>query len=169
MYPTSSKLVYNNKDNIPSLTESLYQNKFNQQKIYQKNNKDNVPETDAIVSSPNSVEDEIMQKNMQAMFEKKRKRRESHNAVERRRRENINDRIHELATLLPDSREVVKLNKGTILRKSVEHIKQLHDKLIKHQQHINELENTLELYRVRYSQQMVSPPLDLSTIHYKHV
>lgn len=106
---------------------------------------------------------------MQAMFEKKRKRRESHNAVERRRRENINDRIHELATLLPDSREVVKLNKGTILRKSVEHIKQLHDKLIKHQQHINELENTLELYRVRYSQQMVSPPLDLSTIHYKHV
>jgi hypothetical protein len=62
MYSTSSKLVYNNKDNIPSLTESLYQNKFNQQKIYQKNNKDNVPETDAIVSSPNSVEDEMMQK-----------------------------------------------------------------------------------------------------------
>ncbi|KNZ54214.1 hypothetical protein VP01_3007g1 [Puccinia sorghi] len=35
--------------------------------------------------------------------EKRRKRRESHNAVERRRRDNINDRITELAELLPSS------------------------------------------------------------------
>lgn len=28
------------------------------------------------------------------MFEKRRRRRESHNAVERRRRDNINERIH---------------------------------------------------------------------------
>lgn len=34
--------------------------------------------------------------------EKRRKRRESHNAVERRRRDNINERIGELATLIPD-------------------------------------------------------------------
>lgn len=34
--------------------------------------------------------------------EKRKKRRESHNAVERRRRDNINDRITELATLLPE-------------------------------------------------------------------
>ncbi|BGP03050.1 hypothetical protein NBRC10513v2_006774 [Rhodotorula toruloides] len=33
--------------------------------------------------------------------EKRRKRRESHNAVERRRRDNINDRISELSALLP--------------------------------------------------------------------
>ena len=36
------------------------------------------------------------------MTEKRRKRRESHNAVERRRRDNINDRITELAALLPE-------------------------------------------------------------------
>src|SRR5258706_11101832 len=34
--------------------------------------------------------------------EKRRKRRESHNAVERRRRDNINEKIQELAMLLPD-------------------------------------------------------------------
>lgn len=34
--------------------------------------------------------------------DKRRKRRESHNAVERRRRDNINDRIAELATLIPE-------------------------------------------------------------------
>lgn len=34
--------------------------------------------------------------------DKRRKRRESHNAVERRRRDNINDRITELATLIPE-------------------------------------------------------------------
>lgn len=31
---------------------------------------------------------------LQEMFEKRRRRRESHNAVERRRRDNINERIH---------------------------------------------------------------------------
>lgn len=33
-------------------------------------------------------------KSLQEMFEKRRRRRESHNAVERRRRDNINERIH---------------------------------------------------------------------------
>jgi len=36
-----------------------------------------------------------------AILEKRKRRRESHNAVERRRRDNINDRISELATLIP--------------------------------------------------------------------
>lgn len=40
------------------------------------------------------------------MTDKRRKRRESHNAVERRRRDNINDRIAELASLLPDAFQV---------------------------------------------------------------
>lgn len=35
-------------------------------------------------------------------LEKRRKRRESHNAVERRRRDNINDKIQELNYLVPD-------------------------------------------------------------------
>ncbi|GAA5883752.1 hypothetical protein JCM3774_000578 [Rhodotorula dairenensis] len=38
--------------------------------------------------------------------DKRRKRRESHNAVERRRRDNINDRIAELASLLPEAFQV---------------------------------------------------------------
>lgn len=110
---------------------------------------------------------------MQMMFEKKRRRRESHNAVEKRRRENINDRINELASLLPDSREAVKSSKGTILRKSADSIRQLHDKLRQHQEKIRELENTLAIYRVRSSHQMIPPPghslpsLDLSSLSYR--
>ncbi|KAK9895098.1 HLH-domain-containing protein [Cystobasidium minutum MCA 4210] len=38
-----------------------------------------------------------------AADDKRRKRRESHNAVERRRRDNINDRITELAALIPEA------------------------------------------------------------------
>ena len=34
--------------------------------------------------------------------EKRRRRRESHNAVERRRRDNVNEKISELATLIPE-------------------------------------------------------------------
>jgi hypothetical protein len=109
---------------------------------------------------------------MQQIFEKKRRRRESHNAVERRRRDNINDRISELATLLPD-RDAVKSNKGIILRKSVDHIRLLHDKLRQHQQRIQELENMLDVYRVRTpNTNMIPPghPLDLSGIqpHMNH-
>lgn len=96
---------------------------------------------------------------MKTMLEKKRQRRESHNAVERRRRENINERIHELATLLPDSQEAVKLNKGTILRKSVDYIRYLHDEQRQYQQHVHELEDTL--YHIRMNQQLI-----LSTGHF---
>ncbi|CEP18899.1 hypothetical protein [Parasitella parasitica] len=133
--------------------------------------------SDTLVSptSPGSLEDEILQRNMQHIFEKKRRRRESHNAVERRRRDNINDRITELATLLPD-RDAVKSNKGTILRKSVDHIRLLHEKVRQHQQRIQELENMLQVYRVRMGHQqastMIPPghPLDLSGIqpHLSH-
>ncbi|PLW07709.1 hypothetical protein PCASD_22857 [Puccinia coronata f. sp. avenae] len=44
----------------------------------------------------------IVDQHKLALNEKIRKRRESHNAVERRRRDNINDRITELAGLLPN-------------------------------------------------------------------
>ncbi|KAG1438236.1 hypothetical protein G6F57_019938 [Rhizopus arrhizus] len=125
---------------------------------------------------------ESLQLQQQILTEKKRRRRESHNAVERRRRENINERIQELGTLLPDYmyEEITthignnnKPNKGAILRKSVDHIRFLHDKLRQHQQRIQELESALELYRVRLGQQMMPPPghpLDISAIqpHYHH-
>lgn len=82
-------------------------------------------------------------------MEKRRRRRESHNAVERRRRDNINDRIQELGTLLPESMTleeggIARLNKGSILKKSVEQIKQLQKDLQDYQQRVHSLEETLE-------------------------
>lgn len=99
-------------------------------------------------------------------MEKRRRRRESHNAgrvayiyynkqiiltnflceVERRRRDNINDRIQELGTLLPDSVDdgVNRLNKGTILRKSVDQIKKLQNDVAQHKQRVRELEMILQ-------------------------
>jgi hypothetical protein len=90
----------------------------------------------------------ITRNSMQQLFDKKRRRRESHNAVERRRRDNINERIFELSTLLPE-RDATKNNKGTILRKSVDHIRMLHEQVTKCQQRIQELENMLGMYRMR--------------------
>lgn len=86
---------------------------------------------------------------MQQLFDKKRRRRESHNAVERRRRDNINERIFELSTLLPE-RDASKNNKGTILRKSVDHIRLLHEKVNQYQQRVKELESMLDMYRIRW-------------------
>ncbi|XP_062616810.1 uncharacterized protein LOC134278514 isoform X2 [Saccostrea cucullata] len=55
---------------------------------------------------------------------KERIKKENHNIIERRRRYNINDRIKELATLLPSSTHPsMKLNKGSILKASVEYVK----------------------------------------------
>ncbi|KAI9251566.1 Myc-type, basic helix-loop-helix domain-containing protein [Sporodiniella umbellata] len=172
MYPSpiessSPKVVYFNHqghNSMPIYMERPFQNRFQQQfqpqpspkTSHKITNKEDVPETKvtASPSSPNSVQDEMTQKTVQAMFEKKRKRRESHNAVERRRRENINDRINELATLLPEGPEGVKTNKGTILRKSVESIRHLHGRLRQYQERIRDLEHTLEAYR----QQIASSP-----------
>lgn len=69
-------------------------------------------------------------------------------SVERRRRDNINDRIHELGQMLPEAMTaeeggVGRLNKGTILRKSVEQIKLLQTDLQSYQQRVIELEETL--------------------------
>ena len=55
--------------------------------------------------------------------EKRRRRRESHNAVERRRRDTINDNIQELNSLLPEDTSHQKLNKGTILKRAVDYVK----------------------------------------------
>jgi hypothetical protein len=110
---------------------------------------------------------------MQAIMEKRRRRRESHNAgkkkkkkkkrtvqisilvfnfsslVERRRRDNINDRIQELGTLLPDTVDdgVNRMNKGTILRKSVEQIRKLQSDVVQYQQRVRDLEMVLQQVR----------------------
>ncbi|KAI8098393.1 uncharacterized protein B0P05DRAFT_521769 [Gilbertella persicaria] len=112
----------------------------------------------------NQEDDENQQRNLQEMFEKRRRRRESHNAVERRRRDNINERIHELCTLLPErlldtaptSSNVMAvssgqvgtngraINKGTILKLSVDHIKELREEVHQYQERIRELERMVE-------------------------
>jgi hypothetical protein len=60
-------------------------------------------------------------------LERRKKRRESHNAVERRRRDLINDKIKELASIVPDCVNEDRLNKGTILVKTVDYIRALQD------------------------------------------
>ncbi|KAF2761951.1 hypothetical protein EJ05DRAFT_190210 [Pseudovirgaria hyperparasitica] len=52
-------------------------------------------------SLPNKVEGNSAYQSQEA---KRKKRRESHNAVERRRRDNINERIHDLSRLVPTHR-----------------------------------------------------------------
>lgn len=89
-------------------------------------------------------DDYMNQQNMQGMMEKMRMRRESHNAVERKRRDNINDRIQELGTLLPKAAENNKISKGTILRKSIEQIRQLQNDAYIYRQKIQELEAVLQ-------------------------
>lgn len=60
-------------------------------------------------------------------MEKRRRRRESHNAVERRRRDNINDRIQDLSILVPEIQSDTsnRLNKGVILKKTTDYIRKL--------------------------------------------
>lgn len=57
--------------------------------------------TPSSLGQDNSFRDEDG-KTGESITDRRRRRRESHNAVERRRRDNINERIAELATLLPE-------------------------------------------------------------------
>ncbi|KAJ2353667.1 hypothetical protein GGF43_003444, partial [Coemansia sp. RSA 2618] len=61
-------------------------------------------------------------------LERLHRRRENHNFVERRRRDNINHTITTLSTLIPScTEEGAKLNKGSILQMAVEYIRDLRD------------------------------------------
>ena len=77
------------------------------------------------------------------LLEKRRKRRESHNAVERRRRDNINDKIQELGQLIPNLTD--KANKGQILAASTDLIRDLQQRNFDLQQRVQELERKLLL------------------------
>ncbi|KAI9091520.1 helix-loop-helix DNA-binding domain-containing protein, partial [Phlyctochytrium arcticum] len=100
-----------------------------------------------------------------AITEKRRRRRESHNAVERRRRDNINEKIQELATLLPDfaSDSQNKPNKGVILRRSVDYIRQIQGfatmQVDRNREIENALRNLLERTGVSESELGLSMPL----------
>ncbi|KAJ1646840.1 hypothetical protein LPJ64_001724 [Coemansia asiatica] len=61
-------------------------------------------------------------------LERLQRRRENHNFVERRRRDNINHTITSLSTLIPYCNEDgVKLNKGSILHMAVDYIRDLQE------------------------------------------
>ncbi|CAG8490326.1 1662_t:CDS:2 [Paraglomus brasilianum] len=85
--------------------------------------------------------------------EKKRRRRESHNAVERRRRDHINERIHELSTLLPETYadNSNKPNKGVILRKSVDYIRDLKQSLRDQSSRNQKLEELVKRLQIKAS------------------
>lgn len=98
--------------------------------------------------------------NNRPVVEKKRYRRESHNAgnahsidglhmsypyifvllVERRRRNNINDNIKSLGQLLPENICEGKLNKGSILKGSVVYIHMLNEQLSKYKERLEILQ-----------------------------
>lgn len=80
--------------------------------------------------------------------------------MERRRRDNINDRIHELCSLLPENAlENIsvgpnnKPNKGVILKKSVEHMRQLQQQVQSYHQRIQDLENALKEFYIQQRQE----------------
>ena len=68
--------------------------------------------------------------------------------VERRRRDNINDRIQELAVVVPectatDGTGALKLNKAVILKKSIDYIKNLQRANQELRQCVHQLESAL--------------------------
>lgn len=68
----------------------------------------------------------FISKEEEQLWKKDRIKKDNHNIIERRRRYNINDRIKELATLLPPTTHpAMKLNKGSILKASVEYVREL--------------------------------------------
>jgi histidinol dehydrogenase len=77
--------------------------------------------------------------------EKRRRRRESHNAVERRRRDHINEKIGELSQLLPEFAGDAqnKPNKGTILKRSVDYVRHIQAFAAKQIERNKELEHVL--------------------------
>ncbi|XP_061180177.1 uncharacterized protein LOC133188690 [Saccostrea echinata] len=91
-----------------------------------------------------------------ALWKKERIKKDNHNIIERRRRYNINDRIKELATLLPSSIHLsMKLNKGSILKASVEYVKMLkkdREKLTEYEAHQKAMEKKYHKTLIRMFQ-----------------
>ncbi|KAL1920101.1 uncharacterized protein VTP21DRAFT_1247 [Calcarisporiella thermophila] len=100
-----------------------------------------------VVANLGDSDDPENQKQAQLFFEKRRRRRESHNAVERRRRDNINERIQELSALLPDNFLDGKPNKGVILKKSVDYIRNLKIQLQQQAMRNRELEAMMQRFQ----------------------
>ncbi|KAJ1791971.1 hypothetical protein LPJ59_004907, partial [Coemansia sp. RSA 2399] len=141
--PTHSEWFENHLMQQQSIGSALNPSSFAAQQLGSSSAADFSPQNQTLMSL---MEDDIepSQKNSAVqVYEKRRRRRESHNAVERRRRDNINDRIQDLFTLLPDTMIDInaKPNKGMILKKSVEYIRQLQHMLQSQSNRLHELES----------------------------
>lgn len=91
---------------------------------------------------PQGIEDT---KQLELINERRKKRRESHNQVERRRRDHINEKIQELSMLLPEfpTDAQNKPNKGIILKRSVDYLRHIHVFAEKQMERNRELEVVL--------------------------
>lgn len=78
--------------------------------------------------------------------EKQKKRKESHNMVERRRRDHINEMIKELGCLVDEGDgESLRMNKGEILERAVERLRYL-EQVVRHQrQHLAQVDPVYQL------------------------
>lgn len=72
--------------------------------------------------------------------------------VERRRREKINERIRVLGSLLPESclNYHGKVNKGSILKATVDYIRELQRDRVNNRWRMQQLEHELAVYRKAY-------------------
>lgn len=105
---------------------------------------------------------------------KERQKKDNHNKIERRRRYNINDRIQELKTLLPLGMNKyshllppnMKYNKGTILKASVDFMKEqqrevkiLEEENAEKERQIEQLKRTLETVQQLLQTHRIESPI----------
>ncbi|KAJ2545371.1 hypothetical protein EV175_005813, partial [Coemansia sp. RSA 1933] len=141
--PTHSEWFENHLMQQQSIGSALNPSSFAAQQVGSGSTADFSPQNQTLMSLMEDDVDPSHKSSAIQVYEKRRRRRESHNAVERRRRDNINDRITDLFTLLPDSMidANAKPNKGMILKKSVEYIRQLQHMLQSQSNRLHELES----------------------------
>ncbi|KAJ2438114.1 hypothetical protein GGF42_008405 [Coemansia sp. RSA 2424] len=142
--PVHSEIFGSHLGHHQGLDSALDSSSFNAQYLGGGGNPvDFSPPNQTLMSLMEGDDGETSQKSAVVNYEKRRRRRESHNAVERRRRDNINERIQDLFALLPDMMidPNTKPNKGVILKKSVEYIRQLQSMIQTQGVRIRELES----------------------------
>ncbi|XP_061196427.1 uncharacterized protein LOC133204700 [Saccostrea echinata] len=94
--------------------------------ISKANQKCSLEATDKSLLKDNLHTITFLSKREEKFWRKERIRKDNHNIIERRRRYKINDRIQELAALLPPTvHPAMKLHKGSILKASVDYIREL--------------------------------------------
>ncbi|XP_062569830.1 transcription factor EC-like [Saccostrea cucullata] len=109
-------------------------------------NVDNFSPSEAYLLPKESIPPMKMMWTEEEKIKKEIKKRDKHNTIEQRRRENINNRIKELGTLLPPTiHPKLKTCKGSILKASVDYIKELQ----KSRETLIEVESNIKAMKAR--------------------